>query len=254
MYDRSHYSVMLDDMPLQNTNSIIVITDVTENAPQLDVQTAMHPAGPGEICMRQERRSISVTIKLRIISSDYLFRKRIWREVNAWAMRGGWLRITDRPHQRLRVRLSTPLALPSTLKWTNELSMTFTSVGYPYWENEDTVTATAPSATSGSVSVFVASDIAPLLEATAVNKGSKPLTRLRIDTGGRFIALEGMNIPAGESVRLYYDDDHIFQLPIEHRTEDSFDELPLTLGRSSDVSFTADQPVSIKFSARGYYL
>jgi len=249
----SFYNVYLDGIGLHDLDPSIVITDVQEPAPQLDVQTVMLADRPGECCARQLRKNISVIVKLRIITSSFDRRKAVWRRVNAWAVRGGLLTISDRHGQQLRVRLATPLALPSTLKWTDELSMTFTSMGLPYWQDVYPSTATL-TAGSGSAVLSPSGDVDTLLEVTAINKSNSPLTRLRIEVGGHFIALEGMSIPSGGSVRLYYDDEHILQLPVEARTEDSSDELPLSCQAANTITFSADQSVAITFSARGCYL
>lgn len=247
------YTVFLDGIGLHTLDPSVVITDVQEPAPQMEVQTAMLADRHGEYCSQQLRRSISVTVKLRIITADFTRRKSVWRSVNSWATHGRLLSISDRPGQQLRVRLSTPPAMPSALKWTDEISLTFTSVGLPYWQEAIPASITY-TGEAGLVRLIPEGDAQSMLEVTAVNRGTDPLTRLRVHTGGYFITVEGMNIAPGESLSMVYDDDHILQLPLAFRTEDSSDDLPLTPGADNKITFAADQQVEITFSARGCFL
>ena len=249
---RTRYEVFLDGTPLSAVDPAIHVTDVEECAPEEALRTAARLGGSGMQLLSRRRESLSVRVSFMIREYDPARRKAVLGEVLAWAA-GACLTLEDRPGQRLRVVCTTPPALQSALRWTDELQMVFTAYAFPFWESEAPVTARATGG-SGSVLLRPAGTAEScVLQARLVNRGSGALTCATISAGGQRMAFEGMQIAPGESLTMLLRGG-LLTLPVAFRTPDSADEIRLPQRQSSTVTFTADQSVEAEFFVRGVWL
>lgn len=147
----TRYMASLDGLPLHDIDPTIYITDIQEQAPQMNVVTHPRAAGHGMYRTRHARESVSVVIRFSIREYSTARRKAVLEQVIAWARDGGSLEINDRPGQALRVVLDVPPTITSSLHWTQELSMTLTAYDQPYWFGIDSVTVPA----NGDALLFV---------------------------------------------------------------------------------------------------
>lgn len=246
--------VWLDDQGLHDLDPAIIITDVTESAPKVQKTTAAPALGEGSLLLRSVRRSLSVTVHFLIREYSPARRYAVLQKIQAWA-RGKKLCVSYRPGQQLHVTADALPVLPSSLKWTGTLSVTFTAYAMPYWQDA------APLRFTGEKGTLLVPGTAPGAPAdvTVTNTGSGTATSLTVHTGGSMIALQNISLPAGGSVVFAHDENGLMSITcggvslLAHRTAASADDLLVRPGCINDLACTADQPVTGEFVIRGVW-
>ena len=137
----TRYRVWLDGQGLQDLDPCIIVSDIQELSPDMDVQTVSRVHGDGMRVIKRKRRTLTVAVRFYIDEYDTVRRKAIMQKVVGWACRGGRLSINDRPDQYLQVETDPLPALTSAQQWLGEQIMTFTAYGAPYWQEVHPVTA-----------------------------------------------------------------------------------------------------------------
>ena len=99
------YQVSLDDLDLSNVSHLIRITDVIELQPDLTSDTKERLGAAGSYLVRSHLKARKVRVQLALLTSDITERTAVLSEVTAWAVRGKFLKIGDRPGQQLRVEV-----------------------------------------------------------------------------------------------------------------------------------------------------
>lgn len=248
----TRYGAWLDGIGLHDIDPRLYIMDIEESYPDVSVITASSAGREGLRVTNRRRQSLTVTVRFMVHEYNTAARKGVFQKIAAWAQ-GKYLTISDRPGQRLRVHCDSVPTAQSALKWTGTQSITFTAYEKPYWEEETALTA-VKSGTSGSFPMTPPGTAEKCyLSFTAVNNGTAALTALTVNAGDTVMKLEGMNIQTGGTVTVEYDDEGVLHVPVSARTADSSDDLMLLCGKENNVSFTADQAVSITFTTRGRY-
>ena len=250
-------SCALNGVDPRGLSPAVIITDVREYPVLTDRQTIGVAAREGSRVLRERKEALSVSIDFELHELDPLRRRDLCRQLAKWAAPGGWLSLSDRPGQRLRVSCDAPPTLVSVLNWTQPVTVTFTAWEAPWWEDETLLTVHS-SGRSGAVTLRPSGDRPTVLQATipvmtAVNA-------LSITAGGRTLRLEGLAMAPYETLTFDYDE---LQLPrlrvgersvLHCRTADSPEDLPLQPRADNPVSWSADGILVPQFSARGRYL
>lgn len=249
----TRYSAWLDGIGLHDISPKLYIMDIEESYPDVSVLTASNAGREGLRVTNRRRQSLTVVIRFMVHEYDTTARKNIFQQIGAWA-KGKYLTISDRPGQRLRVHCDRVPTVQSSLKWTGTQSITFTAYEKPYWENETTTKATI-TGSSGTWEMTVpgTAEKAPV-EVTVNNTGTDTLTDLALTVGDTKMMFTGLNVAAGASMRIYYDDEGVLHLPVGQRTAESSDELQAVCGETTAISMSANTMVSALFEARGRYL
>lgn len=242
------FEVWLDNQPLTAAVPEIVITDIRDSTPEIDLQTYARARGNGLLVGQRTRQSLSVTVSFYLPIYDTEQRKRAMQDVVTWAKAGGSLSTSDRPDQRLRVQMVEPPVLSSAMRWLQECSITFTAYAFPFWENVTPETVTVAS--GGSVSHYIPgnADFAPV-DAVIQATGST----VTITAGNTFITFEGVS--AG-TISLSHGEDSILRVEsggvsiLSKRTPESFDDLLAVPGENNAFTVTGG---SATFSIRGVW-
>lgn len=182
----TRYGVWLDSIPLDAIDPTIIITDIQESQPNMAMQTIPHAMGDGLRVTKRTRQSLSVVVRFVIREYDVTRRKAILQKIIGWAKAGKYLEINDRPEQRLRVEVDTMPTVQSALRWTQELSITFTAYGSPYWEEAMPDTFT----TSGTVQQLVNGDADKAFPDVSVSPSASMVT---VTVGDSHITLENVS-------------------------------------------------------------
>lgn len=248
----TRYRVWLDGQGLQDIDPCVIVSDIQELSPDMDVQTVSRVHGDGMRVIKRRRRMLTVAVRFYIDEYDTVRRKAIMQKVVGWACRGGRLSINDRPDQYLQVESDLLPALTSAQQWLGEQIMTFTAYGAPYWQEVHPVTASA-SGKSGTVYLSPTGDRDTVLECTLTNRGGGVLTDVRIALNGAEIRLSGLSVAVGGQVSMSMQDG-LLTLPMAFRTAESADELVVLAGKRNEVTFETDQDVQAVFSARGAWM
>lgn len=258
----------------------VLLRDIIELPVEMDTDATNRAGRYGQTVPTLARRSLSVRLVYQIREYDIQRRSAVNGMVLAWAMQGGWLTINSRPGKRLRVVCNSLPGMDSNLKWTQDLSITFTAYAVPYWEDDGdakSVTFTTEGdAVDGmyhGANVINAPgnvDKEPVTAfVTNINSDGALLTHLKIMVDDTFMEFEGMNQGAdgymGAFIVIDYDENDILRIRdtrsdvdngslLKYRTEESDDDLLAVCNKDNQIHVYADVPVSLTIYARGRWL
>lgn len=246
----------LDGVHPGDLDPAVVLLDVRELPPETETVT-LPVAGRDGLRLTSARRGpLTVCVDLEIHEPDPARRKDIARKLARWAAPGGYLTLGDRPGQRLRVSCLTPLTLASVLHWTQPVTVVFTALDMPWWQELHVAQAeAAKAARSGTLTLRPTGDLPTPLEARVACEGT--VNTLTLTAGGARIELTGLGLKAGDDLVLDYDEHALLRLHAAGRsalclrTPESADDLWLTPRADNAVTWQADGPVRPRVTARG---
>lgn len=257
------FEATLDGVAFSSIAPELILVDVHEDAPRMDTVTSSRPKRPGMLRARNVRQSLSVTLRYVVRTQDVARRAAVHDLVTAWALKGGRLTINSRPGKELAVVLDTPPSLGSSLKWTEEVALTFTAYVWPYWQS-----VTPPSVSAALIAhngayvlhdvLTVGGSLDALCTMTVYGLGGD-MNRLRVAVGDTYFQLEGLGIPVGGGLMIGYSEEgllHITPVGVEDtasrlhcRTADSSDDLLASPG-DVQISVEADAPCTVRVTAK----
>lgn len=257
----SRTRVYLNGVGLADIDPSIIIRDVSYQVPQIATRTVERARYHGSHVTRQRMDTSGVTVTFEIREYSPSFRQSVAERVTAWAMSGGVLTTDDRPGKRLHVVCTTPPAIESALKWTDALTLGFSAFDNPFWEDAhpSLLVLTGISNSGQMYGPGSASD--PFVEVD-VKPASSTMHSLTLTAGSSTMTFLDLTIPSGKTFSLYYDQSMILHAVradtgaalLSKRSAASADDLMITRGVFSTVSYTADVSVSATFKTRGLYL
>lgn len=250
------YQVWMNDRALTEIDPDIVITDILytpiQRAFATTQFTARHGSLPGRDFIAENR--VSVSFMIRKYATDE--RQTVCQAINNWCYNGGWLKVSDRPGQRMYVECTKPPVLPSVLRWLDVITVEFCAFVYPFWEDETPKTVELDAGDEGSVYMMCALDT----EAEATITAGEALTSVTLTCGDTSITLAALSIAAGATITIRYTEkDRILEIKsgntdlMTYRTSASSDDLIAKPGANA-LAFTASGAASCVFSFRGAYL
>lgn len=250
----TRYACSLNGLALEAISPLIYVLDIVESPPSMHAETAEHPLHAGSRMLRLDRVSLSVRVSFAIRAYDVAQRKAICSQVAAWAARGGYLTVNDRPGQRLAVRCTTLPVIASALRWTDALSMTFTAYEVPFWEAENPVSVHVSAAAASSTVLTVPGgygqawlDAELVCSGTATVTLTTPLSSMTLSSVSGTVSIRHdagvLSIRSSGGASL-----------LTRRTASSSDDLLVRAGEDNRIQLSATQAVSASFSARGCFL
>lgn len=252
----NRFTCALDGVSPESISPAVRVTDLTELSPRTRV-TVQPTARHGLRLLRRVRESLTVRITLVIAEYDPAQRRAALSAVSQWAARGGWLTVSDRPGQRLRVDYSILPAM-GALGWSDELQLDCVACTDPFWEEETETEVFVTDESEGAMSLGGTGGECPV-HAEVFNVGDAPLTALTLRCGDTMIAFEQLELAPGAALMLEESRGVLLATAmgksvLMHRTAASSDLLLAESGRTSTLSAAADQPVDVTFRARGRFL
>lgn len=260
----TRYAIALNGAGLQDLDARILVTDIQESAPRVQRTTVANARYDGLRLIRESRQSLSVTVTFLLREYDTARRKALCADVCVWAASGGWLTISDRPGQRLRVHADVLPAVTSALRWTDPLTLTLIALEQPYWQDEypTSLHQDIPAETLTTLSLLPPGNAPHCpLTCTLVNHGTTAATALTLNAGDTLFRLsDPALIPAGGTLIIDYDEQGLLRIRsgstsmLHARSADSSDDLLLIPSQVNSVSILCDQPLTASLHARGMYL
>lgn len=238
--------VWLDGIPLHELDPAILVTDVQEQPPSMNVLTHPLVHGDGLRVTKRTRQSLSVAVRFLVREYDTLRRKAVMQKIVAWANAGRYLTLSDRPGQRLRVEVDALPTITSALKWTQEMSLVFTAYAVPFWESEFPTTLT----TAASAELMVPGNASHVPVEASIHPTGDTVT---ISVDATAITLTGLS----GDVAITHDDRGLLRISsggqslLASRTPASSDDLLAVPGRVNTFSITGG---TATFSVRGRWL
>ena len=252
----SRYKVYLNDVEISSIDDTIYVSDISYASVSLERNTTKLGGRSGSYAGKESLPDNRVTVSFAVRQYDTQARQSVVQAVNLWCMNGGWLKVSDRPDQRMYVRCSKPAVVPSVLRWTDNLSIELTAYDYPFWTDE--IPSTEVLEVGNDYDVYAPGVYRTDVEAVILP--SEPITSFTIECGDTFFELSGISVPAGQPITISYTDDHhILQIEsggislLNKRTPESSDDLVMNPGMNS-AFFDADASATCTLIVKGVYL
>lgn len=225
----TRYRAAMDGVQLDSLDDAIIIHDITEAAPAITTNTLPRPNGDGMIVTSEHRQSLSVNVSFEVHHPDPNARQLILDQVASWCA-GKLLTISSRAGKQLHVRC-TAYPAPSALKWTDEITVTFTAYGVPFWEDVLVMRfgreSLFPGEDSGSYSASLAStsDLVPWpvrfsgtvwsAADMTVKAAASAADEFIVKLGSCRIHLTGLDMQPGETLRIGHTEEGYMTLMID---------------------------------------
>ena len=207
----------LDGIQMDEIDPAIVIQRIEEAAPKETIQTAALAMGGSRITQkRRESLDVVVRFAIDVRKREMARREEIIEQVNRWAMRGGILRISQKPARRLRVILAQAASVGDPWDWTANYSLTFRACGIPWWEQETPATATGPVAASGSIGIQAEGSAETFAEATLENMSGANISTASISIGGNAMQFSDLGLGGGERLVIDHDERGFLRIRIRN--------------------------------------
>lgn len=253
----SRYAVWLNDAGLAEIDSEIVLTDIAYAPSNPAFQSERIAASDGQfIGADRYIASNKVTVYFMVRQYNTQMRQEIVQNIIAWAAKGGWLKTSDRPGQRMYVQVSKYPVVSSAQKWSDNLTVEFMAYDYPFWTDETPKRVTLDS--GDEEEVFVPGFRETYVEATIVP--SETLENFTIECGDTYIEIDDISIPADQPITISYTaDHHILEIKsdgvslLDKRTPESSDDLVIGPGKGT-VCFDCETEAECTLFIRGVYL
>lgn len=252
---RTRYECALNGDTLGAIAPEVMITDISEADPRVDIQTQTRPHRAGMRLVGMLRQKLSVVISFVIWERDVDRRKEICQRIQYWARQGGYLSINDRDRQRLHVVCEALPTLASALGWTNIQKITFSAYDFPFWEDE----LTEKKEIQGAGTFFVPGTAAEAFVSVKVTNKGGLASGVKVAVADTFMTFSGISLPQNGVLDIGYDENRTLYAKIgnvsvlANRTPESDDDLIAKCGERNAVSVDGGN-LSALFSARGVYL
>ncbi len=256
----TRYRVWLDDKALDEIAESIYITDIQEMEPEQNVISMGLAGAPGSFLLSNHRLALQVLIRMQIREYDTAKRKEVLGKVLAWAQ-GEELVISDRPGLALHVQLDAVPAV-SSLKWTETITLAFTAREIPYWQTEVPVYLLVDTAASSTYTFTVAGQLPSRFNGFLSNDGDAAIHTLSITIGEEELRLENLGLAAGDSLYFLHVGCSVLYIlrvstmqPVNGcLAEGSAWDLVIEPNAATEITITADEPVSAMLMAQGVWL
>ena len=234
-----------------------IIRGIYEDNPENDLMTGERPGQPGQWVIYNKRTQLTVRIEIVIREVfDLEARARALQAVCVWAQ-NGILELSNRPDQQLNCVVIQRPALGADRDYTQTFSIEFAAISCPYWQSrfEDIASTTG---TTGEVVFNPAGSLETPLMFT-VTPSADTLTAFSATCNGATLSFSGLDIGAGETLELYYDENALQWIKADgvsalgKRNANSDDDIFIKPGTTNTISFTANTACSVTFKARGRY-
>jgi hypothetical protein len=254
-----HIEAWMDGVRLSDIGAI-VIDDVTEQDPEMDISYLARVMRGGQDIQKCRRKSLLVTIHAKIHELYDLNKRNAIRDAIAKWCGGSVLELSNHPDRQLHVMCRSVPGLGAVRDYNSLLDIELEANEIPYWQDKLANTATG-SGTTGSTTLLIAGTAKEIpVECTFTPGSAVAALTVTVSCGGvtKSIALSGMSVSSGSIV---FGRDNKDRLTIKngstslmrYRSAASADDLIVPAGNAT-VSWTAGVSGSISFSAKGRWL
>lgn len=242
-----------------SASNLVILRKPMENAPEMNLETAERPVGPGErlIGVRRTRLTVRLEFALRNIF-DLRARAQALEAVNAWAQ-DGLLTVNYRPFRQLQMHVIQRAALGDVRDYNQVYAIECAAIECPFWESTALKTA-GSTGSQGTVRLIPEGTVPRIPLSFSVTPHSEALTELSVAVNGQSITFADFSLDAGKSLILSYDDQMRQRITLDGvssqdaRTRDSADDLFVYPRQDNEISFSANTDVNFYVNTRGLYL
>ena len=255
-----HIEAWMDGVRLSEIGAI-VIQDVNEQNPDMDIVYTSRPVRGGQNVIKKRRKSLRVTINAKIHELYDLKKRNAIRQAIAKWCSGSILELSNHQDQQLHVICISDPGLGAVRDFNAQLAIELEANTIPYWEEKLANTATG-SGSSGSTTLLIPGTAKEVpVDVRFVPSGAVTSLAVAVACGGvtKVITLSGMSVSNSivfgrdEQDRLTITDGTTGSSLMRYRTTASADDLVVPAGKAT-ISWNASGSGSIYFSAKGRWL
>ena len=208
--------VALGGVQLDELNDWIVIKSIDPGVPKEAISAVDRMGGWGQRVTMQHWQTleVSVTYGIDIPKREMALRRQIFDQVNAWAMRKGWLTVNWMPGKRMYV---DKVVLPGSgdmWNWTSDYTITFRAYGIPFWQDELPAQGVSGTAASGRVWVQASGNTDTVLDVSFKNMSGMIINNFWVQTGGQRITLGALRLGGNETLTISHRTDGLLQMKV----------------------------------------
>lgn len=149
-----------------------------------------------------ESRDVTVTFAINLPKRQIAERRAVFDAVIAWANRKGWLTTNEMEGRRIWVDKFVVPGGGDMWQWLNEYTLTFRSLGVPFWQSREATEVRIDRRSSGEAEIEIGGTAPGTLEMTFENVSGAQNNNVKFTVGSRTLELKGVNLQAGESLVL----------------------------------------------------
>ncbi len=198
----------LDGVQLDELDKRILIQGVDPGAGKDALTTVSLFGAGGSRVTSRHRDSIdaTVTFSIDIKPREMEQRTEVFRKVLSWAARGGWLTLSQKPGQQLRVIAAQLPSEGDPLAWTNRYTITFRAFGVPYWQDALPNSMQNSGAATADKLMSVGGNTATVCDAEFTNTSGGAIQTLDLSCGGSAFHFAGLALANGETLCIDHHD------------------------------------------------
>lgn len=258
----STHNVWLNGAALSAVDAAIVVRHAIEPETKANIAYIDNSGRSGRRIVSHGRESKIIRARFSIRGLYNLEeRARVIDRVNGWAAAGGYLRISARPEQRIRVSCIKYAATDEVISPAGIYTLEFEANMSPFWE------AAAPthidlSGAEATGEIVIRGTAPSPIEIEATPTGAALTSLVITATGAKgesAITLTGLNVPADTALAIGYDGHGFLSIAaggvslLDKRTPESSDELTAWPGVAT-ISITANTAVDARIISRGRWV
>lgn len=252
------YRVSLDGVQMDSINDKILILDVGYSPIEFDRRENSVAGLDGYDISNTYLQKRAVTITFEIHRYNIVKRNEICQAVNKWASGGGQLVINDRDGQFLQVQCEQYADITSVRNWTDPLTLTFSTVAIPYWQNS-AASSLALSGKNATGTLKLKGNYGNALVTVSAVANAK-VTSFKAEVGNTQIVLKGMNIASGQRLVIDYQRGRFLRIRVDGKSvmgslqPSSTDNLLAPCGASTKCTVVSDGKMTTTIASRGLWL
>lgn len=252
----SRYNAILNDVPLGNISSDILILDIKYQAPTFQDDTFAVAKRNGARLVDRIFQKTEVSVIFEIHAYGTKERQSICNDIVRWAKNGGVLETNDRDGQYLQCVCTGFPVIESVKNWTDPLTITFTAYAYPFWQEKIPSTMTL-TGTTGSGILFVPGNVDNALVRARI-KANASLSSVELTVNGRILSLTGLSVNANQIIEISYDENAIQSIKVGSTSlldkRSGVDDLLARCGERNTVAFSSNASADVTFDVKGMWL
>lgn len=255
----SRYRVSLNGNELSEIDERLLILDVGHQASEITREQFKVANRDGARLYDEYREKVSVTVTFELRIYSISERQSVLQSIVAWAKSGGKLRTNDMDGLFLDCVCEQLPSIQSVQKWLDPLTVVFSAVAFPFWQNDDPIVVSLTGMNSGG-NIDVPGTAPKAYASVTVVSKSSTVTSMTIRVGQTSISLTGISIAKDKSVVVEYDKNRIISIKssgaslLGKRTASSSDDLYAVCGKANEVRIVASAEVTATFTIRGAWI
>lgn len=214
----TRYRAAINGRQLDELLPGIIIKNIYEDAPSYSIEATENVHYGSHVSMKR-RTQKNVTITFEIHEADVLARQKAIDTIMGWCDSGNVLTLNTRIGKMLHV-ICTQYPAVNALRWTDEMTVTFTAFDVPYWQDVSVVEKSlSGSGTTYSASLNVkGTAITPVT--CSIRNGGTAITGATVtarseDGETSTIHIDGITLTSGKTLLISHSTEDLLQITID---------------------------------------